>query len=257
EVLINNDMITFKAISWCMFPVIWAGDILKIEPIEPKDARIGDIVLYKSVGRAYAHRLVKVCQEQGKLYIVTSGEKEYRDNRFTNSSGILADNILGRVIEIKRGKLSFRPDEVKLSLGNLMLGRLKLSLWTLIYKIKQHMAKVFIKLQGVKQYRCFFKRLIENKISFWAGTSLIKNMREVNNFHFYRSLDDFFKNFAGAKGSYNISARIGNRPVGNISLYLEEINNYKICTLSNFIVRIPYRGGGTGSQLLGKVLYLC
>ncbi len=35
NVLINNDKITFKAISWCMFPVIWAGDIIKIKPIKP------------------------------------------------------------------------------------------------------------------------------------------------------------------------------------------------------------------------------
>lgn len=258
EVLMDNDKITFRAISWCMFPIIWAGDILKIKPIKPEDARIGDIVLYKSAGRAYAHRLVKTYIEKDKLYIVTSGESGYRSNKFGNHDGAPADNILGKVIEVKRGKLSFGPDDFKPSLESLIQGRLKLSLWTLGYKAKQYIAKIFIKLQGLKLYRRFFRRLIKNGVSFFIGIPVMKEAREVNSFCFYRRFNDFSEKFEVDKKIYNLNARIYNRPIGNISLLFDiENSSCKTCTLSNFIVRIPYRGGGTGYQLIRKALYLC
>ena len=258
DVLITKDRITFKAISWCMFPVIWAGDILKVEPIDSKDLMIGDVVLYKTVGRAYAHRLIKIYEEDGRMYIVTGGEKEYRDNRFSeHSGGVSVDNILGKVVEIRRGSLCFKPDEVKLSSLSLIQGRIKLSIWTLFYKIRQGIAKILTKLQGFKLYRYFFKCLIGNRVLFLAGTPAIKNSKEVNNFCLYRKFDDFSNDFTGNEKLYNISARINNRPVGNISLGIEERDESKICTLSNLIVRIPYRGGGIGIQLINKALYLC
>ena len=160
--LINDDKIRFKAIGWCMFPIIWVGDILKVKPIKPEDARIGDIVLYKSVGRAFAHRLVKTYIEKDMLYIVTTGEKEYRNNRFSDYGGVAADNILGKVVKVKRGKLCFKPDEKIFSLGCLIKGRLKLSLWTLIYKLKQCIVKIFIKLQGIRLYRYFLRIFLKN-----------------------------------------------------------------------------------------------
>ena len=264
EALISNDKIIFKSISWCMFPIIWAGDTLKIEPIKQEDAKKGDIILYKSAGFAFAHRLVKTyIGEKDGLYIVTSGEREFRNNQFndyTNYTGVSFDNVLGRVIEIKRGRLCFRPDEADQSLISLIQGRLKLSLWILMRKIKQYkqyIAKIFIRLQRVKLYRYCLRTSIRDKVSFFVGTPLLKNKGEINSFCFYQAFEDFSKDFANSEGLYNISARINNKPVGNIGLFLERIDNRKVCTLSNFIVRILYRSIGIGCQLLRKALYLC
>lgn len=258
QALINNDMIVFKAISWCMFPVIWAGDILKVKPIKPEDARLGDIVFYKSAGRAYSHRLIRIYKQKDRLYMITGGEREYRNNKFSDRAGIPIDNILGKIIKVVRGSLCFSPNEVKLNLRNSIKGRLKLSIWTLVHKIKQNVAKIFIKLQGFKLYRYFFKILIKDKLALIVGTSLMKNKREINNFCFYRRFIDFSKVFASEKGLYIISAKIKNWPVGNISLFFDtDSPNRKACVLSNFIVRIPFRGGGIGRQLLENALYLC
>lgn len=261
EELISNNKVRFRVISWCMFPIIWAGDILGIEAVKPEDVKIGDIILYKSVGRAYAHRLVRTYLKENKLYIVTTGENEYRNNKFISNyegnGGVSADNILGKVIEVKRGRLCFKPGEVKLNLGGLIKGRLKLSLWNLIYKTKQNIARMLTKLQNFRLYRYFLRNFIKNGVSFFMGTSLIEKTTEINNFCFYRKFNSFSKNFKNAQGAYNLSARIFNRPVGNISLFFEEIDNCKACTLSNFMVRIPFRGAGIASQLLEKTLYLC
>lgn len=258
NVLISKNKIKFKVISWCMFPVIWAGDSLKIEPIEPKEATIGDTVLYKFAGRAYAHRLIKKYEKEGELYIVTGGEKEYGNNRLSDIGGVSAGNILGKVTEVKRGKLCFKPDDARLRPGNLIRGRLKLSVWTSTRNIEQFIGKILIRLQRVRLYRCFLKKLIKNKVSFFVGHPFIKDTKEINNFCFYRRFGYFSEDFADARGLYNISARINNWPIGNISLFFDMENpSYKTCTLSNFIVRIPCRGAGIGCRLVEKALYLC
>ncbi len=261
EVLIDNDAITFKVISWCMFPVIWAGDVLKICPVSPQDAKAGDIVLYKTAGRAFAHRLIKTYKEKDRLFVAVSDEKGYRHNRFGNPrgyDGIPADSILGKVIEIKRGKLHFKPDSVKLDFGSLVKGRLKLSLWILRCKIEQYAAGIFKKLQGIRSYRLLFRKLINNKISFFVGIPFASNAEEGANFRFYRKFDEFCGHWDKNPGEYHILAKVNERPAGNIGLFFDARNpSCKTCILYNLIVRTPFRGGGIGCQLLEKALYLC
>lgn len=151
EALIDNGMVTFKVISWCMFPLIWAQDTLKIETINPQDARIGDIIFYKHAGRAFAHRLARTYTENNRLYMVTTGEEEFRKREFSDgrngvSCGIPLDNILGRVSEIKRGKSCFKPEEANESFISLTQGRIKLFLSVLRHRVKQYLVGLIKKL---------------------------------------------------------------------------------------------------------------
>ncbi len=251
-ILISKNKTRFRAVSWCMFPVIWAGDFLKISPIRQEDLSVGDIIVYQCTGRAYAHRLLKTYRRKDKLYIVTGGEKEYENNKCFDYPGVPADNILGKVTGIERGVLRFDPDDVKLSFANLVQGKLRLSAWTLMHKAKKYIAAIFIKLQAIKQYRSFLRRLIKSKVSFFVGAPLTAKTGEINNLCSYRRFDEFCKHSRPGRGFYNISARINNRPIGNISLSLEKKDDRRSSTLSNLVVRIPYRGGGVGYELARK-----
>ncbi len=261
KALIDNDKITFRAMSWCMFPVIWAGDILKIRAIEPAEAGVGDIILYKTARRAYAHRLIGTYREKDTLYIVTDGEKGSKNNRSDNAdnrNGVPADNILGKVTEIKRGRARFKADEPRTGLRSLIKGRLKLLSWVLSHNIKQFIARIFIGLQGLSLYRRFFRKLINNKASFFVGVPLIKDKKSAISFCFYREFDEFLDRWDKNPGNYRILAKLGKRPVGNISLFFDiDARSRKICLLHNFTVRTPFRGAGIGSGLLEKTLYLC
>ncbi|MCX5694974.1 MAG: GNAT family N-acetyltransferase [Candidatus Omnitrophica bacterium] len=258
SILINNNKISFKAVSWCMFPVIWAGDSLKIEPITPEDLKIGDIVLYKYANWAYAHRLVKKYEKGGELYIVTIGDRGSINGQAGDAGGVSAQNILGKVTEVKRGKAWFRSDDARLRSRSLIIGRLKLSIWTLKYRAKHFICKILMELQGMKLYRCFFSKIIKNQIALFFGQPVIKNIKEVNNFCLYQRFNEIPGDFSDPKGLYNISARINNWSIGNISLFFGADNpSHRICTLLNFIVRIPFRGWGIGYQLLEKALSLC
>ena len=164
------------------------------------------------------------------------------------------EDLLGRVKGIKRGKLYFKPDELRLSLSQKIKGRLKLAIWTLG---NPYLAKVFLRLQRFRPYRYFIKWLIRNRISFFVGTSLIKNSKTLHNLCYYQGFDDFLGDFAIDRGLYNIQSRIKNTAVGNITILLENTDNSWVCTLSNFIVRIPFRGANVGTQLLDKAMFLC
>jgi len=257
EILVNGGKIRFKAISWCMFPIIWAGDTLKIESIRPEDARIGDIVLYKSTGRAYAHRLVKIYKEKDRLYIVTSGEKAVRNNSFQNCAGVPAENILGKVIEVKRGKLSFNPYKVKFGLISLLHGKLRIFLGNLKIKLKQDIIDMVIKLQRKKIWRYFLTISLRNKVSYFVGISSPRNTAEISNPYLYYEFNEFTEDdFKNANGLYHICARIRNKVVGNVSLFIETINDHKICSLFNFVLRTRFKGGGIEYQIFDKAISL-
>ncbi|MCX5694534.1 MAG: GNAT family N-acetyltransferase [Candidatus Omnitrophica bacterium] len=260
SILINNAKVRFKVISWCMFPVIWAGDSLKIELIKPNEAKIGDIVVYRSMGRAYCHRLVKIYMDNGILRIVTSGEKTKDKDylQLNEEETIPAGNILGKVIEVKRGQTCFKPDELKLNLSHLLTGRIKLIFWVFQQNIKKIITEIFFKFQSAKLYRHSLNVLFENRVSFFGGWQLDDKIKEINNFCFFQEFKKFSETFSGKQGLCNISARINNFSVGNISLFfdVDQSNNMR-CILFNLVVRIPFRGAGFGNQLVERALSLC
>lgn len=98
---------------------------------------------------------------------------------------------------------------------------------------------------------------MKDKISFFIGIPILKNREEINNFSLYEPFNDFYGNFEKDEKWYHIVAKVNNRCVGNISLFLDKEDNCRICTLFNLIVRIPYRGWGIGYQLVEKALCLC
>jgi ribosomal protein S18 acetylase RimI-like enzyme len=243
-----------------MFPVIWAGDCMKIEPVNPKDLSIGDIVFYKTAGLAYAHRLIDTCRKNNTLYLRTGGEMEYRnrDRRVLYDGGISAESVLGRVVEVRRGGLCFKPDDRRVGFMDLIEGRIRFALWSLIQGMRHKASSVFISLQRSRLYRLFLRRIIAKRISFFVGTSLVSNNSEIHNLCAYQQFKDSAEDCESNQTMYVVSARINNYSVGNISLFFDvENTSGKICTLANCIVRIPFRGCGIGQLLLEKSLSLC
>lgn len=258
--IIRNDSITFRSTSWCMFPIIWAGDILKVEPINLSEIRIGDIALHKHAGRAYAHRLISIYEEGGRSYIVTGGENEYRKSvgkRRGRSGGVPADNLMGRVVEIKRRGAWFKPGTFKMDFKAQITVRAKLYSWTVLYRLKEMVIRLYIKLQSNKAYRLSLKSLFNNIVSIWIGAPALNNAGEINNFHIYIPYDKFLKSPVLDHNTYNISARICGYPIGNIGILYKKTDGRNIGEIRNFIVRTPFRGGGVGQKLLQHAMAIC
>ena len=82
-----------------MFPLISPGDKITIKP--ETDYQIGDLVVFKRDDQMVCHRLVKVFERDGIRYCQSRG-----DSFFVPDDPVAADQLLGKVINIERGKVS-------------------------------------------------------------------------------------------------------------------------------------------------------
>ncbi len=60
ELLREGHQVRFKAPGDSMYPTIYDGDLITVEPIEPSDAIVGDILLYGHENGVVAHRLMDI-----------------------------------------------------------------------------------------------------------------------------------------------------------------------------------------------------
>ncbi len=81
-----------------MFPLIGTGDKITISTI--RNPKIGDILVFRRDDQMVCHRLVKAFERNGTRHFQTRG-----DSFFNPDEPVTADQILGRVIRIERGRI--------------------------------------------------------------------------------------------------------------------------------------------------------
>jgi signal peptidase I len=80
-----------------MVPAIHPGDILSIQPVDPKEVSLGDIVVYAREQVLVVHRIVETSTSSNEPCLVTRGDRLLRDD-----TPILPGELLGRVASIER-----------------------------------------------------------------------------------------------------------------------------------------------------------
>jgi signal peptidase I len=89
--------IRLPAVGTSMVPAIHPGDILSIQPIDPKEVTLGDIVVYAREEVLVVHRIVRTSASSSESYLITRGDRLLRDD-----APILPGELLGRVASIER-----------------------------------------------------------------------------------------------------------------------------------------------------------
>ena len=257
DICLKNNNIIFRASGWSMFPVIWEGDILEIEPIRLEDAIEGDIILYKLGALTFAHRLVKAYLEDGCLCALTSGEKGYRNGLFYEPKGIPSGSVIGKITRIKRGKSRMSPDEAELNKTGLIKGIAKLAVWMMKQHLKQGISKIITIAQKRKTYQYLLKIFVRGRVSFYVGIPLIENSGSAAYLGFYKGFNDFYGSFRGSDGFYTITAKINNLNAGRINLRFSSDISGKRCLLSDIAVKAYFSGTGIAEGLIDKALKLC
>jgi signal peptidase I len=102
-------------ISDSMKPLICAGDVVIVQPIEPAALRRGDMVVIQSGDELITHRLVAA---SAAGYYVRGDNAAYTD------AVAAADQIVGRVIAVERDGQSIDVRSRRWTRANRMLGRL-------------------------------------------------------------------------------------------------------------------------------------
>jgi len=107
EVLQSTGELRFRVSGISMLPTLWPGDLLRIRANPSSQIGPGDVVLFEREGRFFVHRVVRTRAE----CVVTRGDCMPQDD-----SPISPAQILGRVMEVRRGEQSFAvPAKVSVS----------------------------------------------------------------------------------------------------------------------------------------------
>lgn len=89
--------IRLPAMGISMVPAIQPGDVLSIQPVDPKEVSLGDIVVYVREQILVVHRIVRTSAASTEQYLVTRGDRLLRDD-----PPILPGDLIGRVASIER-----------------------------------------------------------------------------------------------------------------------------------------------------------
>lgn len=111
--------VRFRAPGRSMYPTIRDHDVITVEPIEPSQVKVGDIVLYSDGKGVVAHRVARVVP-QAKLLSGCPGSRDSSrtphpvflfcdDTWATERVPVAGDRILGRVVGVERKGRVFDP----------------------------------------------------------------------------------------------------------------------------------------------------
>jgi signal peptidase I len=89
--------IRLPAVGTSMVPAIHPGDVLSIQPVDPREVSRGDIVVYAREQVLIVHRIVRTSSDSSEPYLVTRGDRLLQDD-----TPILPCELLGRVASIER-----------------------------------------------------------------------------------------------------------------------------------------------------------
>ena len=87
----------YTVLTGSMKPAISPGDVVVAEPIEPLEARIGDVVMFRDPAdqqRTITHRVRRIRRAGDRLWIVTRGDANDHGERWR----IAVDGRLGPVV---------------------------------------------------------------------------------------------------------------------------------------------------------------
>jgi hypothetical protein len=81
-----------------MYPTIRDGETVTVKPVEADKVRRGDILLYRTASRMFAHRVVRIEVKSGRERVFTLRG----DALSACDAPVSAEHILGRIVSVER-----------------------------------------------------------------------------------------------------------------------------------------------------------
>lgn len=257
EELLSSGLFKFKVTSWCMYPVLKKGDVLDIIPARIDEMEIGDIPVYRSRGKLYAHRIVDKQLREGKRYVLTRPDSigDISDNK--KSEWILEEDILGRIETVRREEKVFSPEKKSATAREKFFYKKIKAFLNLKVSLKKALGALLVKLQSLWLYQALGERLttaIKPFFSFKIGIPFSNQL--LNRVYNYIPLKESEKIiFSRLKKTsfFYLILRCYNISLG----YLAILNRPENCPYQGFwigevYIRLRYRGLGLDSILLSK-----
>lgn len=253
EELLKINQFEFKVASWCMFPVLKKGDLLKIEPVPLGDIRIGDIPVYRSNNILYSHRIVDKQIIGRKSYIITRPDTSKGLGGSKNTERVPEKEILGIIKEVKRAGRTFSTEKRSPWGWEIFLLKRAMFCSTAIDFFKNF----FIRLQTYKSYEILGRMLtagIRPYLDFELALPFSNSMlKEVCNYTPFK--DNEKMDFSKLKKArlFHLVMKFNNVTIGHASfLNRPDSCPYQGLRIGDIYIRLRYARLGFESILLKK-----
>lgn len=101
--LIRQGKIRFRVVSDSMSPCLKAGDLVMLEPTDPKALRNGEIIVVSKGEALLCHRLVRWFEQEGARWVVTRGDRVWSED-----TPVPIEQVVGRVVKIYKPRIFHR-----------------------------------------------------------------------------------------------------------------------------------------------------
>ena len=92
-----------------MYPTIRENEAITVEPVEPQDVKVGDIILYRFGDSVVAHRVMRIEKREGNASRFILRE----DTWGTLDEPVEAEQILGKVVSVERAGRNIDPYSIR------------------------------------------------------------------------------------------------------------------------------------------------
>jgi signal peptidase I len=228
DLLLRNQAISLRVAGWSMYPVLWKGDQLTVEPASPTSLLVGDAILFHQCGQLICHRVVAIDTTGPGTRIITKG-----DAATGCGETIQPEQVLGRVVAVTRRWPWARTS----GWVGAQAMRIHLTRERLIHLIAQGLQY----LQGLRAYRWIIRSVLSHSFAFYHGVP--EGSQWIRYQPISRGGD---ATLPTGHRDFHLLAKLGETCVGSLQCKAGA-EGYRI---DDLYVRIRFRGMGVGSQLL-------
>ena len=254
-ILEEGSSLRFEAHGSCMYPFIHDGDILTVQPARAETLRLGEIAFYRTRGdQLAAHRIIRLDAQEGRVWLTTRG-----DASLDGAELVVAEQVLGRVVDLQRGAKVVRLDQgfqKWLALLWIKLASFGVPGW--LRFIKNAAVRLLCQLQGLKLYRTIARQFIQQQVRYRLAS--FEDVPALARFYAYDKMEELenpVETFAGQiedlkSSGFTLVAELGDQIAGAaiIQRCTEEAKNRSGWWLFGMLVRQRYRGSGIGEGLV-------
>ena len=252
EDILQKECFDFKAVSWCMFPVMQKGDHIKVENTDIRRIKAGDIPVYRSGGQLYAHRAIGRESVNGKEFIITRPDMAGDTGNTKGAERVPVENVLGKISRIRRGERSFSIEKRRA----IVLDRFRYAKVMVLSRARTMFDHALLKILTFMQAQRLYRKLgraivsrLKNDISFKLVIPASKRL----NIYSYRPLDKADVSELDGCGMFHIMIKLKDDPVGYATfLNSPEDSPRKGIRLSEVYLRLRYREIGFDEILLKR-----
>ena len=116
DLLRSGILVRFRAPGDSMYPTICDCDLITVEPMEPSDIKVSDIILYRHENGVVAHRVINIEAPESSTLSPQHFFTVRGDAAINYDAPVSSEQILGKVVSIERNGRRIDPYNFRVKL---------------------------------------------------------------------------------------------------------------------------------------------